>query len=297
MKLVTVKSEGTEKVCVCMSSGVISMEKINRKIDRDWPIDMLALIRGRGLETLNQWFRSGGREELEAMTSKRKEEGAIRFAPLYRYPHKIWGIGLNYAEHAADLSEKTLTGIPGSFMKPDTTIIGHGDTINIPVQSNKTTAEAELGIIIGKKCENVSRDDWLSVVAGFTTILDMTAEDILRQNVRYLTLSKSFNTFFSFGPELVTPDEIEDVSTLTVSTIINGRVHAENRVSNMTFPPDFLVSFLSGAMTLLPGDIISTGTPGAVVINDGDIVECRINGFSLLRNRVKDLKDHRSEGS
>ncbi|MFC1812989.1 fumarylacetoacetate hydrolase family protein, partial [Thermodesulfobacteriota bacterium] len=140
------------------------------------------------------------------------------------------------------------------------------------------------------KCENVSRDDWLSVVAGFTTILDMTAEDILRQNVRYLTLSKSFNTFFSFGPQLVTPDEIEDVSRLKVSTTINGRVHAENQVSNMTFPPDFLVSFLSSAMTLLPGDIISTGTPGAVLIKDGDIVESKINGFSPLKNRVKDLK-------
>jgi len=290
MKLVTVKSEGKEELCVCTSSGVVPMEEINRKFDRKWPIDMPALIGGGGLEALNQWFRSGGREKLEAMTPQKIEMGSSRFAPLYRYPHKIWGIGLNYAEHAADLSEKTLTGIPGSFMKPDTTIIGHGDTIHIPVQSNKTTAEAELGIIIGKKCENVSRDDWLSVVAGFTTILDMTAEDILRQNVRYLTLSKSFNTFFSFGPELMTPDEIEDVSTLTVSTIINGRVHAENQVSNMTFPPDFLVSFLSSAMTLLPGDIISTGTPGAVGIKDRDTVECRINGFLPLKNRVKDLK-------
>jgi 2-keto-4-pentenoate hydratase/2-oxohepta-3-ene-1,7-dioic acid hydratase in catechol pathway len=127
-------------------------------------------------------------------------------------------------------------------------------------------------------------------VAGFTTIIDMTAEDILRQNPRYLTVSKSFDTFFSFGPQLVTPDEIPDVSTLEVSTVLNGRVHAKNVVANMTFSPAFLVSFLSRVMTLLPGDIISTGTPGACAIADGDIVECRISGFPSLVNPVVDLK-------
>jgi 2-keto-4-pentenoate hydratase/2-oxohepta-3-ene-1,7-dioic acid hydratase in catechol pathway len=139
----------------------------------------------------------------------------------------------------------------------------------------------------------VSEDNWLDVVAGFTTVIDMTAEDILRQNTRYLTVAKSFDTFFSFGPQLVTPDEIEDVSALTVSTVINGRVHADNVVANMTFPPPFLVAFLSRVMTLLPGDIISTGTPGAVAISDGDVVECRIDGFESLINPVRDLKvDH-----
>ena len=106
-------------------------------------------------------------------------------------------------------------------MKPDTTIIGHGDTILIPRQSERTTAEAELGIIIGRPCKNVSREDWLSVVAGFTPIIDMTAEDILRRNPRYLTRTKSFDTFFSFGPVLLTPDEIGDVLDLTVSPEMN----------------------------------------------------------------------------
>lgn len=297
MKLATVKYKGAEKLCVCTSFGFVPMEQINRQFDRKWPCDMLTLIRKDKLEYLNQWFLAEGREKLETTNHQTTDMEPQPFAPLYRYPHKIWGIGLNYAEHAKDLSEKTPTGIPGSFMKPDTTIIGSADTINIPVQSKKTTAEAELGIIIGKKCANVNQEDWLSVVAGFTTILDMTAEDILRQNVRYLTLSKSFDTFFSFGPQLVTPDEIKDVSKLVVSTILNGKVHAENVVANMTFSPDFLVSFLSGVMTLLPGDIISTGTPGAVVIKEGDVVECKINGFLPLKNPVKDLKIHRINSS
>ena len=175
-------------------------------------------------------------------------------------------------------------------MKPDTTIIGPGDTIAIPKLSEKTTAEAELGIIIGRRCRDVSRDQWLDVVAGFTTILDMTAEDILRQNPRYLTVSKSFDTFFSFGPQLITPDEIDDVFRLRVSTVINGQVHAENTVDRMTFPPDVLIAYHSKVMTLLPGDIISSGTPGAVQIQHGDRVECRISGFEPLRNKVVDLK-------
>jgi 2-keto-4-pentenoate hydratase/2-oxohepta-3-ene-1,7-dioic acid hydratase in catechol pathway len=214
----------------------------------------------------------------------------ISFAPLYRLPRKIWGIGLNYRAHARDLSEKAPETEPASFLKPDTTIIGAGETILIPRQSERTTAEAELGIVIGKKCKDVDRQDWLSVVAGFTTILDMTAEDILRRNPRYLTRAKGFDTFFSFGPVLVTPDEVPDVLDLTVSTVLNGAVRASDRVANMTFPPDFLVSFHSAVMTLLPGDIISTGTPGAVVIQDGDRVECRIDGFEPLVNPVRDLK-------
>jgi len=212
------------------------------------------------------------------------------FGPLYRYPRKIWGIGLNYVEHAEDLSEKAPSTEPASFMKPDTTIIGPGDTIEIPLQSERTTAEGELGVIIGKRCKGVEEENVKEYIAGYTTAIDMTAEDILQKKPRYLTRSKSFDTFFSFGPVLVTPDEVEDISRLKVATVLNGKVHRENTVSNMTFPPHFLVSFHSKVMTMLPGDIISTGTPGAVVINDGDMVECVIDGFNKLVNPVRDLK-------
>jgi 2-keto-4-pentenoate hydratase/2-oxohepta-3-ene-1,7-dioic acid hydratase in catechol pathway len=118
----------------------------------------------------------------------------------------------------------------------------------------------------------------------------MTAEDILRRNPRYLTICKSFDTFFVFGPELVTPDEIEDVMSLTVSTLVNGEVKASNHVRNMTYPPDYLVGLHSEVMTHLPGDILSTGTPGAAHIQHNDIVECRIDGFETLSCPVRDLK-------
>jgi 2-keto-4-pentenoate hydratase/2-oxohepta-3-ene-1,7-dioic acid hydratase in catechol pathway len=248
------------------------------------------MIQSGRLEELNGWYCSGGQEELGRLKDQAILYNQVKFAPLYRRPRKIWGIGLNYKEHAADLSEKVPNTEPASFMKPDTTIIGYKDFVEIPMQSKKTTAEGELGIIIGRKCKDVERKDWLSVVAGFTTIIDITAEDILRKNPRYLTMSKSFDTFFSFGPLLLTPDEIEDVLRLEVATVINGKVHASNVVANMTFPPDSLVSFHSRIMTMLPGDIISTGTPGAVPISKGDTVECRIDGFEPLVNPVRDLK-------
>jgi 2-keto-4-pentenoate hydratase/2-oxohepta-3-ene-1,7-dioic acid hydratase in catechol pathway len=105
-------------------------------------------------------------------------------------------------------------------------------------------------------------------------------------------MSKIFDTFFPFGPQLITTDEVDEVLSLTVSTILNGRVHAENTVDRMTFPPDELISYHSRVMTLLPGDVISTGTPGAAHIGHGDTVECRITGFETLKNPVIDLKHH-----
>lgn len=290
MRLATLRLDANEVPAAVIDTGLICVEIISREFNKNWSKDLLTIICSEQLHEMNEWYRSGGKSDLTTLHDQIIPFDSVNYAPLYRYPGKIWGIGLNYVEHASDLSEKAPTSEPASFMKPFTTIIGYDDAIEVPLQSDKTTGEAELGVIIGKKCKNVQREDWLSVIAGFTTIIDITAEDILRKNPRYLTLSKSFDTFLSFGPQLVTPDEIENVLDLRVATVINGKLHAQNVVSNMTFPPDHLVSFHSRVMTLLPGDIISTGTPGAVQINDGDMIECRIDGFESLLNRVVDLK-------
>lgn len=289
MRLATLKTDGIETACLQTRSGFLPLFEINARLGTSWSTDILQLINSGTLGDMIEWFVEA-KAGLADFSGSPISEAAAQFAPLYRRPRKIWGIGLNYREHAADLDESTPTGEPASFMKPDTSIIGPGDTIAIPRQSEKTTAEAELGLLFGEKCRDVSRQDWRSVIAGFTTILDMTAEDILRRNPRNLTQSKSFDTFFSFGPVLVTTDEIVDAMALKVRTVINGRIHAENVVNNMTFPPDFLVEYHTAIWTALPGDIISTGTPGAVHISDGDIVECQIDGFATLINRVKDLK-------
>lgn len=288
MRLATIKLENQEVATIVTATGVVPVETINRQFGKNWPTDMLEIIQSGALDSMKDWYNAGGKKSLENLPAIPKSEA--KFAPLYRYPRKIWGIGLNYVDHASDLAEKAPTLRPASFPKFDTSIIGPGDNIEIPLQSEKTTGESELGVIYGKKCKDIEKEAWLSVVAGYTTIIDMTAEDILRLNPRYLTQAKNFDTFFSFGPELVTPDEVDDVMKLNVATVINGKIHARNIVSNMTFPPDYLVSFHSKIATMLPGDVISTGTPRAVHINDGDVIECWIDGFEPLKNPVIDLK-------
>jgi 2-keto-4-pentenoate hydratase/2-oxohepta-3-ene-1,7-dioic acid hydratase in catechol pathway len=211
------------------------------------------------------------------------------FGAPYRRPRKLWGIGLNYVEHAADLAEG-VPDEPASFMKGDHTIIGPGEPIPVPGQSLRTTAEAELGLVIGRYCRNVEESEAMDYVYGVCPLLDQTAEDILERNPRFLTRSKNFPGFFSFGPRIVPLAEAVghtgSLADLEVSTVINGRVHRTNTVSNMRYDPAFLVSFHSKVMPLFPGDIISTGTPGAVHVRPGDIVECRIPGVGVLTNPV-----------
>lgn len=290
MRLSTIKLNGAEVAAIVTGTGLVPVLKVNEELEQNWSTDMFELIQTGQLEAMNDWYRAGGKAAVEGLVAYAIPKVDAQYAPLYRQPRKIWGIGLNYVDHAGDLAEKAPTVYPGTFPKYDTTIIGPNDTINIPVQSHKTTAEGELGVIFGKKCKDVEEKDWLSVVAGFTTIIDMTAEDILRINPRYLTHAKNFDTFFSFGPELVTPDEVEDVMTLKVATVLNGEIYAQNVVSNMTFTPPYLVSFQSKVATMLPGDVISTGTPRAVHIQHGDVAEVWIDGFEPLKNPVVDLK-------
>lgn len=280
MRLTTISQDGYERAAVVTPGGSLPVEGLEG-FRGGAGSDLLSLLESGRFHDLRASYDGGGLKARAAPLQR------FEYAPLYRRPRKIWGIGLNYAEHAGDLNERPPSEEPASFMRPDTTIIGPGDEILLPDQSERVTAEAELGLIVGRVARNVSEEEAPSVVAGFTTILDMTAEDILRKNPRYLTRAKSFDTFFSFGPELVTPDEVEDVAALEVATVLNGEVRRINTVSNMTFSPWFLVAFHSKVMTLLPGDVISTGTPGAVEIKDGDVVECRITGFEPLSNPVR----------
>lgn len=286
MRLATVRHEGIETAAVVFDNGAVPVAAINDSFGTGWPTELVHLVAGDHIGDLRRWLNGLSAAGLEGGLDGAVPLSDASYAPLYRRPRKIWGIGLNYVEHAGDLDESAPSDEPASFMRPDTTIIGPGEEIRLPDQSQRVTAEAELGLVIGREAKDVSEEEASSVVAGFTTILDMTAEDILRRNPRYLTRAKSFDTFFSFGPELVTTDEVDDVKDLEVSTVLNGEVCRTNTVSNMTFSPWWLVSFHSRIMRLLPGDVISTGTPGAVVVREGDVAECRISGFEPLVNPV-----------
>ena len=277
MRLCTIRSEGREEAAVVTPAGIVPVAAINRRLHRDWPTTLHELIQ-RGLD---QRLLADAKQ-----TPDNLDPAAVQYGPLYRHPRKILGIGLNYRDHAADLNAPYPTE-PASFMKCDNTIIGPGDAIELPPQSERVTAEAEIGVVIGRTCRDIAEQRAPDFIAGYCLILDMTAEDILQRNPRFLTRSKNFDTFFSFGPELVTPEEVPDLLNVKVGTYNNGKLHRENTIANMAFPPYYLVSFHSHVATLFAGDIISTGTPGAVVIREGDVAECRIEVLGSLCNPVR----------
>lgn len=297
MRLTSYRTEAGPRAAVVTPHGAVSIDAINAHASTDWPTSVEALIVGERFGAFRAWLaadptRIAGVPTLEA-TLEATLDAALAApltpAALLLRPPKILGVGLNYQEHAGDLGEKRPEE-PATFMKPATTVIAAGDTIPIPRQSERTTGEAELGVIIGKHCRDVTETDAESVVAGFTTIIDMTAEDILQRNPRFLTRAKSFDGFLVLGPDLVTTDEIPDLPNLEVTTLHGGQDARTNVVANMMFSPWYLVSFFSQVMPLEPGDVISTGTPGAVVLRHGDRVGCRIPGVGRIECPVVDRK-------
>ena len=304
MRLATIKYNGKELAGIVTVKGILPIAALNAAKGTAWKEEMYELICAQQVPGLTQWYNQGGKEELETIPGLVPTEQVV-YAPLYRNPRRIFGIGLNYVEHAGDIGSAAPTGFPGSFFKMADTLIGPGDTIQLPAlkEAQKTTAEAELGVIMGRDCRDVSEEDWESAIVGYTTVLDMTEESILKGNdyvsgnPRYLCIVKNFPTFFSFGPQLVTPDEVPDVLKLEVQSVHNGQVYAKNTVDHMTHKPARLVSLHSSIQGWYAGDILSTGTPRAFEINDGDMAECRIygpDGFEMepLVNPVVDLKKH-----
>lgn len=290
MRLSTLRNEyGEDDLCHVFDSHLIPVHWVNTVFGSFFSGDLGELLSQGQWDDLREWHAREGEERLCRMPEASVHWSRARHGLLLGRPRKIWGIGLNYPAHASDLDESFPAREPASFMKPDTTLVAPGQPIRLPDPelSERVTGEAGLAIVIAKECRNVPESDWLSVVAGFTSALDMTAEDILRRNPCNLTQAKSFDTFLSLGPELVTPDEIPDLEALAIATVLNGEVIRENTISAMTFPPSFLVSYHSRLMTLLPGDVILTGTPGAVLLKAGARLECRIPGFQPLVNPVE----------
>jgi 2-keto-4-pentenoate hydratase/2-oxohepta-3-ene-1,7-dioic acid hydratase in catechol pathway len=211
----------------------------------------------------------------------------VTFLAPYRNPRKIWGIGLNYTAHADDLAAG-YPDEPASFVKGDHTIIGPDDVIPLPAQSDRVTAEAELGVVFGAECRDVEVADALNYVWGVVPVLDQTAEDILQRNPRFLTRSKNFPGFFSFGPGITPLSDVPgNLADIEVTTVHNGMAHRSNVVANMIFSPELLISFHSKVFPFYPGDLLSTGTPGAVQVEDGDLAECWIPGIGDLANPVR----------
>lgn len=277
MKFIRFEYRNRPHVGVLASGGIAPIPWINAKHGLDTPDDLLEIIRTgahvgnpAGVETI----------PLDAVT------------PLVPYdvPPKIWCIGLNYKSHAEDI-DAVQPEEPGSFMKPASCMFRPGGEIVLPPPrvSNDVDAEGELGVIIGKKSRFLDAAGAPEAIFGYTTTLDLTALDVLRKNPRYLTRAKSIDTFFSFGPVVVTADEIPDVNALEVVTMHNASVCSRDFVRNMKHGPYELVRFHSQFMTLYPGDLISTGCPKGARIKAGDRVEARIDGIGRLPATVTSL--------
>ena len=202
-------------------------------------------------------------------------------------PSKVVCVGRNYREHAAELGNK-MPEEPLLFLKAPSSIIGHGDTIELPPESKRVEHEGELGVVIGRRARRISADeDPLSYVLGYTCVNDVTARDLQRQDVQF-TRAKSFDTFCPVGPVIVT--EINPLD-LQVSTRLNGELKQQGRTSNMAFPVPFLIRYIADIMTLLPGDLIATGPPAGVSpMKAGDLVEVEVEGIGVLRNEVASLQ-------
>ncbi|MFB7629763.1 fumarylacetoacetate hydrolase family protein [Streptomyces sp. NPDC056149] len=200
----------------------------------------------------------------------------------------VWGAGLNYRRHSDDLETEQPGSGPGSYLRPTSCLIGNGGTIRLPKQSRRVTAEAELGLVVGTRCKDVPRDAWRSVIAGVTAVLDMTAEDAIRQNPRYIPWAKGFDTFCSIGPALVTLDEFpgDSLDGIRISTVNNGEVIAAATPRDMKYDLGYLVEYFTMGRTLAPGTVICTGTPGAVPISPGDTVRATVEGVGTLTHPV-----------
>ena len=276
MRLLRFKHANATHSGVLTDQGVVPVDEINARRGTRVPDDLLAVIEQNATEAL---------ADLRGFAAIPLSE--VRPVLPYDRPPKIWCIGLNYKSHAEDINA-VQPEEPGSFMKPASCMFEPGGDIVLPPPeiSDDVDAEGELGVVIGRKCRFVPADNVREVIFGYTTTLDMTALDVLRRNTRYLTRAKSIDTFFSFGPVIVTVDEISDVHALEVITEHNGGICSRDFVRNMRTGPFELVRFHSDYMTLEPGDLISTGCPKGARIKAGDRVRARIEGVGALEARV-----------
>jgi len=197
-------------------------------------------------------------------------------------PTKIVCIGRNYAAHAKELGNE-VPKEPLLFLKPPSSLLDPAGAIVLPPESTRVEHEAELGVVIGKRCKNVSRDDALAHVFGYTCVGDITARDLQRKDVQF-TRAKGFDTFCPVGPWIETD---LDPSKLRVRCRVNGEPRQDGATSNMIFDVPTLVSYVSRMMTLEAGDLIATGTPeGVGPLVDGDALEIEIDGIGTLGVRV-----------
>ncbi|MGW9685725.1 fumarylacetoacetate hydrolase family protein [Flagellimonas sp. 2504JD1-5] len=281
MKLIRFGSPGNEKPGVELENGT--------------RIDVSAF----GQDYNENFFANNGVEQLQNWLSKNISncpaiKTDVRLGPPLCRPSKIVCVGLNYAKHAAE-SGMAIPSEPVLFFKATSAIVGPNDDLVIPKGSKKTDWEVELGVVIGKKASYVSQNESMDHVAGYVLHNDYSEREFQLEREGQWVKGKSNDTFAPLGPFIATKDEIEDPHNLNLWLKLNGETMQNSNTSDFVFNIPHLVSYISQFMTLLPGDIISTGTPFGVglglnppkYLKPGDIVELGIDGLGSSKQHAK----------
>jgi 2,4-didehydro-3-deoxy-L-rhamnonate hydrolase len=245
-----------------------------------------------------RFFETDGLTRLQTFVEEKgdtlpKVEKSVRLACPFARPSKIICIGLNYADHARETGAQIPTE-PIIFFKSTTAIIGPNDTVVIPKNSHKSDWEVELAVVIGKKASYVDEGNAMDYVAGYCLHNDLSEREFQLERNGQWVKGKSCDTFAPLGPFLATKEEIKDVDNLEVWLKLNGKQVQKSNTSNLIFKIPFLISYLSQFMTLLPGDVISTGTPAGVglgmnpqvYLKAGDEMELGIEGLGIQKQSV-----------
>jgi len=280
MKLIRFGDPGQEKPGVLLQDGTrVDASDLTSDFDEDF-------LGNGGLKELESWVQKNA-------TSVRRVSPSLRLGPPIRRPSKIVCIGLNYRDHAAETKAEPPKE-PVLFFKATTSLVGPNDPLMMPKGSSKVDWEVELAVIIGKRALYVSKEKALDYVAGYALHNDYSERHFQLERCGQWVKGKSADTFAPLGPFLVTPDELSNVGNLPMWLKVNGTMRQNSSTSNMIFDVAMLVSYVSQFMTLLAGDIISTGTPAGVglgmspplYLKADDVVELGIEGLGESRQQV-----------
>jgi 2-keto-4-pentenoate hydratase/2-oxohepta-3-ene-1,7-dioic acid hydratase in catechol pathway len=282
MKLVSYERQGKIRVAAARDGRYVDLNQA----DSSLPASMKELL-ALGPDGVRQ-------AEAAVLHGEPFDPQSVRTLAPVPDPQKIICVGLNYADHAKETGA-TVGDEPVIFNKFPTALRADGEPIALPKASSQVDYEAELVVVIGRAAKHVSREESLSYVGGYAVGHDVSARDWQKGKPgKQWLLGKSFDSFAPCGPFLVTPDEVGDAGKLDIRLRLNGQVMQDSNTRQLIFPIDFLVAYLSSAVTLLPGDLIYTGTPPGVgmareprvFLQPGDTVEVEIEKLGVLRNPV-----------
>ncbi len=285
MKLVTFVHNNRSRLgALCVRDGrqiIVDLQKAEPRL----PADMLSFLR-QGEEA----------QRIAAAAVTRVTDGIaleeVKLKAPIPNPGKIICIGLNYRDHAAETGQP-IPEYPTVFSKYANTVIGPDEPIVLPRVSQRVDYEGELGVVIGRRGRYISEDRALDYVAGYLPCNDVSARDFQKRTSQW-TIGKTFDTFAPMGPTLVTADEIPDPHALDIRVYVSGELMQSSNTQNLIFSIPYLIAYLSQVMTLEPGDVILTGTPGGVgdvrtpprYLQPGDEVQVEVTHLGVLRNPV-----------